>query len=792
MLMSPSTPNQSSALATSRLKKAFRQIVLPAGFVVSLILVSVPIKPTFPAPGIDPAWEYAMNQAVAQRMVFGRDVVFTFGPYACAYTGQYHPGTSSLMMISILICVIGTALGLLTLSRGRLTWSLAAFSAASALVPLHDAFFLLMPLVFFLICFRLVLPPEDKLSVAPTPATQVSVVALTLGLSVLPLIKGTFALMTGVLGLLGWILLVRRRRRAAIVVAAIFLFGIIGYWLAANQPLWALPIFFLGQLPVMSGYSEAMSLESAPLAISWFLCSAVVIISLAVFALRSKGANWGLFAIALIAFVFVVFKAAFVRAHGFIATDSLLLLSLVLSTQIKRVSGAMIVVIGCFGWLAFAKEYHKFNIIDVRSYLERSQMYGNLVQGWRMWSGGTLRESFQHALAVITAETRVNSSESVDIYPYRQDILLANHLNWRPRPVLQSYSAYKPELAQLNAQHLLGPSAPRCVLFDVSPIDNRLATLEDAPSWPILLTRYRLSGLNGRFLILNRDAKASEVRDEELSQGTQRLGKFFTLPALEQPIWARIDIRPTILGRLMNILFKLPALEIELRTESGDVEKFRYVASMGQSGFLISPIIHDPVDVCALLTSYRKTYFERALPTQVRIVGGRETRIFWSRHFNVELFRLDIPAQPEANGLLQGEFPDQLGKNGDLRDRIIVGRAECALDAVDMKAVTTASIAARRPLLVQGWAAASPNKGWGADEIYVGISDLSGHKLRSVRAQLNPRPDVCEAFKQPNLGPVGFNATVDLRGLKGTYEMVIYVKWQGRLFLANRTLELVN
>jgi len=41
-----------------------------------------------------------MNQAIAQGLSFGDDIVFTFGPYASVYTQLYHPATVRLMVVA--------------------------------------------------------------------------------------------------------------------------------------------------------------------------------------------------------------------------------------------------------------------------------------------------------------------------------------------------------------------------------------------------------------------------------------------------------------------------------------------------------------------------------------------------------------------------------------------------------------------------------------------------------------------------------------------------------------------
>ncbi|WP_254706813.1 hypothetical protein [Ralstonia pseudosolanacearum] len=50
--------------------------------VVTAVCALVPWLPVMPQAGLDHSWVLGMNQAVAQGLVFGRDMIFTFGPYA--------------------------------------------------------------------------------------------------------------------------------------------------------------------------------------------------------------------------------------------------------------------------------------------------------------------------------------------------------------------------------------------------------------------------------------------------------------------------------------------------------------------------------------------------------------------------------------------------------------------------------------------------------------------------------------------------------------------------------------
>lgn len=57
-------------------------ILITAIAALALCLSIIPINASMPGAGLDESWPYALNEAVAHHLVFGRDVLFTFGPLA--------------------------------------------------------------------------------------------------------------------------------------------------------------------------------------------------------------------------------------------------------------------------------------------------------------------------------------------------------------------------------------------------------------------------------------------------------------------------------------------------------------------------------------------------------------------------------------------------------------------------------------------------------------------------------------------------------------------------------------
>ena len=124
-----------------------------AGWSAVLVLIGcavaiMPFAPYFPGSDLDSAWQFAVNAAVGQGLAFGRELVFTFGPYASLYTLNYHPATDGMAMAASLILAVALAAGLVTLTveRGRLHAVLLA--ALLSLLWLRDPLFFAVPLVF--------------------------------------------------------------------------------------------------------------------------------------------------------------------------------------------------------------------------------------------------------------------------------------------------------------------------------------------------------------------------------------------------------------------------------------------------------------------------------------------------------------------------------------------------------------------------------------------------------------------------------------------------------------------
>lgn len=559
--------------------------------VVTSMAVFVPLLPSQPEAGLDPSWALGMNQAVAQGLRFGHDVIFPFGPYAAVYTWQFHPATDGLMVFGGLWIAAGfTVAAYLTLRREPWSLQICFLLAMMAVSPLRDALFFAYPLlVGMLVCG---MNPEQK------PLRSAPLLALLMvPLGLMPLVKQSMSAACLVAVVVSAMMLVYHRQwRLSFTTLSVPVVSMALFWTLSGQYPGDLWPYFASGAAVISGYTQAMALDGNPFEAIVYTLAAVFIIARVAQGdagenLLTRGCRSLLFA----GLLFLAFKAGFVRhdIHGLIAASFVLLCTLLVA-QMRTPRPYFPVLLA--GLLAFGMivQGHPGRAKTMIKHI--GQVYTAAARGIgeRILNPDFLEQAFQtHLAAIHTATNLPTLTGTTDIYSYNQSGLLAARNSWQPRPVLQSYAAYSPDLAEVNRLHLLGERRPDNLIFRVQPIDRRLPSLEDGPSWRVILSDYVLASISGDSLILRRDATkaGNALPAASESVGAHELGETVAVNATQERVFARIEVKLTPWGRLRNLAFKPGQLRIKLTTADQVEHTYRFIAAMAQSEFLLSPLV---------------------------------------------------------------------------------------------------------------------------------------------------------------------------------------------------------
>ncbi len=573
-------------------------VLLAALFVVARFVRVEPAATT----DLDDSWQQIIGNAFARGDQWGRDVVFTFGPLGYFTRGTFIP---ELYWWKVLWWELGlkalVALGLVFLTR-RMSGPLERGACILALFGASGGFDTLNFLAIV----------AGGAWLIATPAAGVVATAGVLGvLSLIALTKFTSFVLFAACVIA--IALARRWRggwkdtlRSMGLSAAVFL----ACWtVAAGQNPLHIPAWIRTSLWIASGHNQAMSSEGEFVARdesdAWILLSLAGFI--AVFsAIESArdATRWiasGLFAFA----TFVAFKAGFTRHGGnsitffaFAAAAPWFLLPARAPGQLARFTRPVLVGlrIACSftALMALARLFGNPQALPSQPFVV---FLNDLERNLPAIAGASAHEERLEVLRDtalkswdMPAARALVGSEPVDHFFFDQGIALLNGFDFRQRPVIQSYVAYTPELARLNADYYLGERAPRFVLYRHSTLDGRLPGLEDGPAQLILARDYRLVLAENGTLVLARDPRVGASEPAPLLERTIGFDETVEVAGLAPgDVLARFDVDLSAAGERRRLLLRAPIVWIDVDLDDGRTVRHRFEPGMARSRFLLSP-----------------------------------------------------------------------------------------------------------------------------------------------------------------------------------------------------------
>ena len=566
--------------------------------ILTVFVVYIPLLPQMPTTTGDPSWMFGMNQAEAQGLVFGKDIVFTMGPYAAIYTKMYHPGTDGLMIFGSLVLACFNAFIIYKLSRQRsIYWQIFFIAFFSAGMFSRDTLLYSYPL---LLAFYIYRQTGEKAGGLPQNFLQ----KLTYGLLFIPfglllLIKGSIlTLEIGITGLAVLLFWKRKMKKLAVTICVVPVISAVVFTAIAKQPITGLWSYLINMIPITSGYSESMYVNGPNGEIVWYAITSVIMLF---FCLRVKYNTIEsklLLVLSVALYLFIAFKGGFTRhdSHALNACTSLFLLGFLLHTIVNHKYLFVSFLLSALTWAYISFSYIGYVVFDVFKPVPGVYMESLAGLVKRMNGKGELKQSYYSRLEEIrNKEPHIPMMEGTcDLYSYEQSHLLATENKWSPRPILQSYSAYTDKLAQFNEAHLVGPNAPDNIIFRLQTIDWRMPALDDGLSWPTIINNYQPGNIDIGFLYLKKK-RHHNIRPakKQLYKIACKLHEEVIMPDTSQVLFAEFDIKQTLAGRIVTSLYQPDPLTIYITLTDGTQKNFRFIPVMSKSGYIFSPLIEN-------------------------------------------------------------------------------------------------------------------------------------------------------------------------------------------------------
>jgi hypothetical protein len=609
-----------------------------------------------------PRYPYLIDDALSEKAVltyahehhlqFGTDIVFTYGPLGFLVSRCFFSHVAGVRMTIDFVTCFATALGVSLLAwRLNTVWRwllLALFVyVATNIDPRADLVLYIGLFSWGLLCFL-----ESGIQLALSTSIFIVLAAFSV------LVKSNFLILVGLSSLLIFLDLASRGKiwAAGWVVVGLTSAFLLG-WHAAGQDFSNLKPFFLNSVPMIFDYDQTMGIDGLQILQQrgWMTLPLIFVAA----AIRTLTAFQGsgpqprlrraLLFIWTAALIFVIWKHGFVRAglfHSGFYFGLVPIVALALEAlPTERIKAA--------NWSrALAGLCCLICLLTLAS-LFFADLKSSLIQPFRaipanlsaLLQPAEFQRQRLEAQKTQLAETelprirKLVARAPVDVFGQDQLYAVVNDLNYRPRPIFQSFVAYNTALARMNEQFYFSRASPEYVLFRLTPIDRRYAPLEDGAVLRDLLMNYEPVEGENQFVLLKSKVARSLPKLTLLREGTVHPGEPILLNDSGQTdLWMQVNVEPTALGRARQFFFKPTNVRLAMwRKSSKDgASWFRAPAPMLAAGFVASPMLANTDDT---LNFYADIAVNRPYACSVELGAGNER--YWRESIAYRIYKIE-------------------------------------------------------------------------------------------------------------------------------------------------------
>jgi len=243
-------------------------------------------------------------------------------------------------------------------------------------------------------------------------------------------------------------------------------------------------------------------------------------------------------------------------------------------------------------------------------------------------------------------------NQTTDIVPSEISWVYFNKLNYNPRPIIQSYSAYSKELMDLNYNKYLSASAPEFVIYHNNGfIDNHYPLWEDAFIPLALLQHYNLVDtaiINTDSLILfEKKASIAAFTKKLILDTTIALNQIVSLPKTNKLLFMECSLHYNLSGKIRRVFFQPTNVNLEIKNENDTFfNTYTAILPILNAGVLINKSIkihkyeYDSNADFNQLIEFFKTRGEKSVPiSEIKFVANRN---YFINSFRVKFWEYSL------------------------------------------------------------------------------------------------------------------------------------------------------
>ena len=565
---------------------------------------------TLPGPlaGVNPTLDgsavLAMQLIPAQGLLFGRDIVFSWGPLLHLFFPLFVNNTlwiSAVIFVDILHTIFFVSLAAYSIASQNRLLTILLLAPLSIFISALQGFYELASVIVILSYLLLSRRTGWKFS----PLLGV----FAAGCFFMKPDMGFVAFVAVIVGTIWLFKKGSRRLATSLVIAYATFIIIIGLILTGGFS--GFLQFIKGYFELTLGYNDAMAIDLSLWHLpeghlsSWFLlfplASSILLLIIVVREIQNVRARL-LIALST-GLLFMTYKYGYVRADLHIAVFfsmwALFFLLIQGTTKLKSTRLAAVLMAAILLVSAGFVAGNSPNLSDSINLVQG--IYGpgglsnlpstiHLLVNQREAEASFLDSVYRarQAYPLSNATLSIIRGHTVDVLPWDVALVYAYGLNWDPAPEFQAFLAYTPYLDELNARHYNSSSSPDYVLLKPETIDNRYWIFDEPYAYLNLGCNYAPTISDGGFIILEKREGTICDKPEYLSTKIVSFGERVETPSTNGLVIARVFIQPSLTGRLVSLLYKISQVSVKLDFQDGTSQTHRLVAGTASDGLMLS------------------------------------------------------------------------------------------------------------------------------------------------------------------------------------------------------------
>jgi len=546
--------------------------------------------------GLDVSWKMTLDYAFVKYCVWGKDIVYTYGPLAnlSTRTGQGIPAW--VMVLFDVFLVLNFYFVFFDFIKNNANKPLAAAILICLALLVNPCFGsdTSWVLLFFIIYWMI------KTFDEPRPLYLAIVITLTI-------LAFYIKMNTGLIGMVllcgHFINLLIAKKLTIINLFGWFAWFIVLIMLSARLLNVSVLGYITGSLEIIKGYNDIMYLDESHTVLE----TALYLLFLAMLALliyslwrqvAAKKYNQIIYTIAGIIFIFLLQKQAVLRndaqhLYEFFSFAPLVLLCnfTIGSDQKSTLKYSLIILIFALGFVL----YNRGLAYSLSSRITAPFSYIKQVEynpAAHVSQPGK-RYIPQPVLDII-------GNKTVDVFPWDSEYAIENKLNYKPRPVFQSFSAYTEGLEKINYDYFV-KQAPDFLIYDYDAIDNRYPFNDESLVNLFILRNYTLADTftsnQRQRLVLQRKDKTAPLQFKHLKRLELSLAD--TIPVTNFN-FIKLNVQYNLPGKIKAFVNKPPHVQISYMRADGKWFTYKTSPELLKTGLYISCLITNDDEYLAL------------------------------------------------------------------------------------------------------------------------------------------------------------------------------------------------